>query len=109
MQIFKQANLALSFLLELGLMAAFGFWGFQTGTTTIAKIGLCVLAVLMFVLIWGIFMAPRSSRRLQMPWFLILELVLFSLGVWALYSTGMQSLALTLGLLFVINQIILYI
>jgi len=28
MQLIKQANLGLSFLLELGLLAAFGFWGF---------------------------------------------------------------------------------
>jgi len=62
-----------------------------------------------FILIWGILMAPRSSRRLQMPWYLLMELALFGLGVWALYSTGMQSPGMTLGLLFVINQIILYI
>jgi hypothetical protein len=109
MQLIKQANLGLSFLLELGLLAAFGFWGFQAGNTTIAKIGLCVLAVLVFILFWGILMAPRSARRLQMPWYALMELALFGLGVWALYSTGMQSPAMTLGLLFVINQIILYI
>ena len=49
--ILKNANLALAFFLELGVLAALGYWGFNSGQGTIAKIGLGigapVLAVVM--------------------------------------------------------------
>jgi hypothetical protein len=38
--IIKNANLALAFFLELGVLVALGYWGFQTGQGTIARIGL---------------------------------------------------------------------
>ncbi len=42
--VLKNANLALAFFLELGVLAALGYWGFQTGQGTIAKIGLGISA-----------------------------------------------------------------
>ena len=38
--VLKNANAALAFFLELGVLAALGYWGFQTGKGTIARIGL---------------------------------------------------------------------
>jgi hypothetical protein len=36
----QSANLAVRFLLELGALAALGFWGIRTGPGLIGKIGL---------------------------------------------------------------------
>ncbi len=35
----KNANLALAFFLELAVLVALGYWGFQTGQGTLARIG----------------------------------------------------------------------
>jgi Protein of unknown function (DUF2568) len=42
MIVFKDANLALAFLLELCALAGLGYWGFVTGGGLPAKIGLGV-------------------------------------------------------------------
>ena len=38
LMIIKNANLALAFFMELGVLVALGYWGFHTGTGTITKI-----------------------------------------------------------------------
>jgi Protein of unknown function (DUF2568) len=46
LELLKGANLLLAFLLELCALGAFGYWGFTTGSTTLAKIGLGIGAPL---------------------------------------------------------------
>ena len=65
--VIKNANLALSFLLELCVLVALGYWGFQTGQGTIAKIGLGIGAPMVAVVVWALFGAPKSAWRLQGP------------------------------------------
>ena len=36
--ILKSVNLALAFLLELAMLAAYAYWGFQAGTSIIMKV-----------------------------------------------------------------------
>lgn len=38
LMVLKNANATLAFLLELCVLVALGYWGFQTGQGTIAKI-----------------------------------------------------------------------
>ena len=61
----KQANLALALLLELGVLAALAYWGFATGATILLKIALGIGTPAAAILIWAIWGAPRSRRRLQ--------------------------------------------
>src|SRR5260370_5082612 len=49
--VIKNANLALSFFLELCVLVALGYWGFQTGQGTIAKIGLGIGAPVVAVVV----------------------------------------------------------
>ncbi len=103
----RSINLLLRFLLELCILAALGYWGFQTGQQTLARIGLGIGAPLLAAVVWGIFLAPASSRRLREPWRSILELVVFGSAIAALYSTGQRSLAVAFGLIYVINKVLL--
>lgn len=107
MEIIKSANLTLRFLLELCMLAALGYWGVETGEQLVAKIGLGTGAPLLAGLVWGIFLAPKSSRRLHQPLRLILELVIFGLAITALYTTGPRWLAWVFGLIYVINKALL--
>lgn len=107
MEIIKSANLAWRFLLELCILAALGYWGFKTGPGWAVKIGLGIGGPLLVAVVWGIFLAPNSSMRLQEPFLLVLELVIFGLAIAALFTTGHQSLAWAFGLIYVINKILL--
>jgi hypothetical protein len=105
----KLVNLLVRFLLELCLLLALGYWGFKTGQVMIVKIGLGLGLPLVAAVIWGIFLAPASNRRLQEPWLLLVELILFGAAFAALYNTGQRSLTLAFGLIYVINKILIVI
>jgi hypothetical protein len=107
--ILKFINLALAFLLELALLAAFAYWGIQTGSDTLVKVLLGIGVPLLVAVIWGIFMAPNSARRLQGGAYLTLKAILFGLGVAALIEAGSTTLGLVFAAMVVINTILLYI
>jgi Na+-translocating ferredoxin:NAD+ oxidoreductase RnfD subunit len=107
--ILKSINLALAFLLELALLAAFAYWGFQSGNSTLVKILLGIGLPLLVALIWGALMAPNSPRRLQGGAYLALKALLFGLGVAALMSAGRTMLGVLFAVVVVINTILLYV
>lgn len=109
MQFIKAINLLLRFLLELCILVILGYWGFRTGRQTILKVGLGIGVPVSFAVLWGTFLAPASSMRLQMPWLLIAELLIFGIAGIALYSTGHPSLALVFVLLYIVNRILMQI
>lgn len=103
----RAANLALRFLLELFLLAAFGYWGAGATGSTVANVALAIAAPLLVCVLWGFFVAPRAPRPLPtVPW-VVLQLVLFGLGWAALASSGEQTLGALLFLLTAVNLSIL--
>lgn len=98
-------NLALAFLLELAMLAAFAGWGIYTGQSVPGKIGLGIGIPLVVSVIWGLFMAPRSSTRLRGAAYLALKLVLFGLAVAALVAAGYKTLGIVLGALVLLNTV----
>src|SRR5512147_1690550 len=94
MSIVKAANLALSFFLELCMVVAYAYWGFTTGNTLIMQLVLGIGVPLIVIVVWGVFMAPNSSRRLKGTPHWILEIILFVGSMIALYSAGRTDLAL---------------
>ncbi len=105
----KSINLALAFFLELAMLVAFGYWGFQTGENAIVKIGLGIGIPLLAAVLWGVFMAPNSSMRLQGAAYLAVKLVLFGLAIAALIVAGKPGAGILLGAVFVVNTILLYV
>jgi hypothetical protein len=103
----KLANLALSFLLELAMLAAFAYWGFHTSTDGILRIVLGIGAPLIAIVVWGIFLAPRSSKRLTGIQQLILATIIFGLAVIALVVADRPDLGVVLGVAFIINRILI--
>ena len=104
----KNANLVLSFFLELGVLAALGYWGFQTGPGTIARIALGIGAPAVAVLVWGLFGAPKAVWHLDGPWRLILEVVFFGSAAVALFAAGQRVLGVAFALVFVLNSVLIY-
>ena len=63
MEAIKGLNLGVRFLLELCILVILGYWGFKTGGQTITKILLGIGSPILFAVVWGAFLAPKSSMR----------------------------------------------
>ena len=109
MELIKLINLGVRFLLELGILVSFGYWGFKTGSNTFMKFLLGLGAPILFAVVWGTFLAPKSPMRFHEPWLFLLELVVFGLTCWALYSTGKVDLTVAFGGIYILNKILMVI
>ena len=108
LMILKNANTALAFFLELGVLIALGYWGYQTGQGTIARIGLGIGAPAVAIVVWALFGAPKSTWQLQGPWFLMLRVVFFGSAAVALFTAGQRVLGIAFALVFVVNLALIY-
>jgi Protein of unknown function (DUF2568) len=109
MELFKILNLLVRFLLEFCILAIFGYWGFKTGTGTFTKTLLGIGGLILFAVVWGTFLAPKSPMRLDEPWLFLLELTIFVLTCLALYSTGKVNLTTIFGFVYIFNKILMLI
>lgn len=64
---------------------------------------------LLFATIWGIFIAPKASLKLPEPYRFMLEIILFGVTSLALYVVDQITLAIILGMVFVINHTLIII
>ncbi len=80
--------LTLAFLSELALLAVLAIVGMSAGLGTAANIALAVLTPVAVVIIWGVALAPRATRRLPQPRRLGAEVVLFLAAAAGLAAVG---------------------
>ncbi len=100
----RGGNLALSFLIELGLLAALGYWGYESTSNFWLGVLLGMLLPVIAAVVWGVFMAPRASVPVPEPWHTIFALALFALATAALFASGQSVLALVYAVLVLLNQ-----
>jgi Protein of unknown function (DUF2568) len=102
----KSANLALKFLLELGALAALavGFAGIGSAPTNVV---LAVGAPVVAAIVWGIYAAPKSSRRLPTAPRMAVELAVFAAAGAALVAAGAYVWAAVLACLVLVNASLL--
>lgn len=86
LEVWKWANLALAFVIELVALAALALWGWKTDSATPVKLVLAIGAPLLAALAWGLFAAPDAAfdRPLLA---VVTKVVVFgsaAVGLWAL-------------------------
>jgi hypothetical protein len=99
----RALNLGLAFVLELALLAALAYWGFQLDASTAVQWLAGIGAPVALAVVWGLVAAPRARRRLPPSQLIVFKLAVFTLGAALLYSTGQRDLAIALGTLALIN------
>jgi hypothetical protein len=102
------ANLALRFLLEVGVLAALGLWGFHTGRGPITAAGLGIGAPLLAAVVWGTFGAPGATVSTPGPAHLLLETAVFGSAAAALATAEHPALAWVFASAVVINRVLMF-
>lgn len=100
-------NLLVRFLLEVSALAAFAFWGAQTGQTALAKVALAIITPVAFGALWVFFASPASALRLVDPLRLLFEVTVFGLAVAAVVMAGKPILATVYGCIAVLNMVLM--
>ncbi len=104
----RNLNLVFRFILELTVLAALFLLGTSITDEFIAQVVLGIGLPLLVIIVWGLFVAPRSVRRLPDPARLGLELVVFGSGVLAFLLIGQLLLGALLGAAALINLALLF-
>lgn len=84
----KGALATVRFLSELALLAGVGWLGALLGRGGALSVVLAIVGVGVIVVLWGLLLAPRASRRLPDPARLVVEIVLFAGTAVALSALG---------------------
>jgi hypothetical protein len=87
------ANLALRFLLELGALAAVGYWGLETGEGAVGWV-LAIAAVASVIAVWALFVSPKHTIETPKQVSFAIELAVWVAAGGALYATDHAPLAL---------------
>ena len=95
----KGMNLGVAFLLELGAVAAYGYWGFIVGPNTLTKIALGLGAPALAIIVWAIFGAPRSQTHLEGAAYLALQAIFFGGAALALAVAGQRGVGVAFALI----------
>jgi hypothetical protein len=107
-------NLILRFILELVALFAMGYWGWtqhQGFSRFLWTIGL----PLMFAILWATFAVPEDPSRsgkapIPIPGLLrlLLELVVFAVGVWCCFAAGQPTWGWIYGITVFLHYVISY-
>jgi hypothetical protein len=104
----KPVNLGARFVLELGALAALGYWGATTGTSTAGKIALGLGAPLVAAVVWGLFVAPKATYAAPATVRPLLEVAVFGTATAALVGAGRPGWAVAFALSVVANSALMY-
>lgn len=103
LSLLKGANLALAFFMELGALLALGYWGFVTGPGMPAKIGLGIGLPILAIVLWAIWGAPRSARRLRGGWYWLLRVIFYGSGAIFFYAGDQHMLGIVFAFVVLLN------
>ncbi len=103
MNILKQLNLLVSFLLELIMLYLYGYWGYNTGEHPVMSYVLAVLLPGIVIILWGVWAAPKSKHRLKNPLRSVVKLSLFLLAAVLGFNAGQPAWSIWFGAITLLN------
>ena len=101
-------NLALRFILEVCALVFLGYWGFKSSQGLLMKSVLGIGLPLLIAIIWAVFGSPAAPIPAEGFQRLLLEIFIFGLATFALYSSGKPTLAIIYAITVIINRILIY-
>jgi hypothetical protein len=104
----RNLNLVFRFVLELVVLVALFLWGVSTSGELLVQVVMGLAAPAAAIAIWGLFVAPRASRRLPDPQRLAVEIVVFGAGVLAFLARGDLLLGVLLAAAAAISLVLMF-
>ena len=99
-------NKLLAFILELAMLAAFAYAGWNGPNVLWLRIVLVIALPGLAILLWAVWAAPRAGkRRLKMPALLIFKVAIYAAATAAWWVAGQPFIAAVFGTLVVINLV----
>jgi hypothetical protein len=100
-------NLVIRFLVELAGLGGLAVWGAQATSNGVGQVVLAIAAPLAAAGIWGVWSAPKATRRLPGTGLLGLELALLAAAVAAIADAGYTLYAASFAVVAIVNGAIL--
>lgn len=107
MALLRVANLTLAFVLELAALVAVGLWAFGIDTAIAVQWLAAVVVITGFVVLWGMFAAPRGRYRLASGPRAVFEVVWFGSAAALAAVGGHRAFAVALAVLALVNRALL--
>lgn len=101
-------NLTLRAVMELGIIAALAYWGYQAGYSRLTAIGLAILLPLIGFGFWAL-VDFRKAGSLAEVLRLIQGLAISEVAVWSLFTAGAPLAGSILGLISIVHHILVYV
>jgi hypothetical protein len=109
MEIIKAINLAAAFFLEIAMLIAFAYFGFQYPENTILKYVMMIALPVAAIILWGYF----ARAKIKTPSSTTFSRFICIDDVWSSYLSinmiGKTMLAAIFAIMVIINQLLLFI
>jgi hypothetical protein len=104
----RRLNLGFRFILEMLALVALFLFGLSLSDDLPVQLVLAICLPLLAMTVWGLFVAPKASRRLDDPARLAVELVVWFAGVLAFGFAVSWILAILFGLAVFISLVLMF-
>lgn len=101
----KVLNQVIVFIMELVMLYSFWQFGHKTGSNTFTQYILAILLSAICIVLWGIFAAPKSAKRLSMPYLGLFRCGMFLTAALFLFLHNLQTMAIVMTVLAFITQV----
>jgi hypothetical protein len=108
MSALRVINLGVRFLLELGALAAFGYWAATLRESGVLRALLAIVIPLAVALLWGLFISPKARYSTGRPGQVGLGLLVFLVAALLLRERGHVAMAAIFAVTAVISSVLLY-
>jgi len=107
-QSMKSLNLAFRFILEMLVLVSVFLFAMSLSDELVIGLVLGIVGIVVVMTVWGLFVAPKASRRLPDPTRLAVELVVWFLGVLTMGFAVSWILALMFWLAVMISLVLMF-
>lgn len=104
----KIINQITTFLLEIAMLASLGYYGMSRSWNLLPRLLLGIGLIGIAISLWAVFAAPKSGKRLRMPYLVIFRACMFILASILLFMSGQKSYAILFVVLAIVSQTVSY-
>ena len=95
----------IALIVAIVMLVALCIAGYQLATTPFLKYTLAIALPVVVIILWAIWAAPKSKRRLRFPSLSVFKITLFAITALLLFLTGHIAAAIVFGGVSYLNEV----